>query len=374
MSKYVQYGIPSSWTKEFEIKGISTTTFKNTSNKNLIERYNISEDKVKFVKSRLKRKPIDGDTLQSLLERNRFVCCLCKGQKSDAYIIHHIEAYSISQDNNYYNLAVLCPNDHDLVHREGENLTNKIPKEQVEKAKINWEKEVEALNVAVASQSLEIGEVDFLNFNRILELYHQLYSNPPHTKYKDQLEELKALDNLGGISIDFLKNNNYNENSPFVFWGPAGSWALSLHYTDLFKQILSTLQFTDLDHLLSVKKIKNILSEEKFCFYAGGLYGKNPGKPGTNSEITHLYFHRRKFYVEWTFDTKYMISTSSYIRLSHRTEYLIYGKIRTIENRMINGKEYIYINIRPYLFGLALRTKTRRPSIHYRDKFTDEEN
>ena len=370
---YIQYGVPSDWAEEFKQKNISATTFKNTPKKNLIEKYGLEKQKIDFVKSCLTRKPIDEDTLQTLLERSRFVCCLCKGQKSDAYIIHHIEPYSISQNNEYFNLAVLCPNDHDLVHRQGENLTNKITATQIEKAKENWEKEVEVLNVKTASQELDIGEVDFINYQRVLELYYQLFEIAPNSKYQHHLDALDALDDIGGISLTFLKRNKYNKNSPFIFWGPAGAWALSLHYTEVFKDILKRIDFKDLDSLLTVKKINSISAEEQFCFYVGGLYGNNPGRPSTKSDAAHLYFHRRKFYIEWTFDTKFMVSNSSFHRLSSRTEYLIYGKIRTIEKREINAKEYTYINIRPYLFGMAKKTKTRRPWVHYRDMATDYE-
>lgn len=364
---YIQYGVPSHWAEEFSKKNISATTFKNTSKKNLTEKYGLEKHKIDFVKSCLTRKPIEEDTLQTLLETNRFVCCLCKGQKSDAYIIHHIEPYSISQNNEYYNLAVLCPNDHDLVHREGENLTNKITGKQIKKAKENWEKEVEVLNVKIASEDLNIGEVDFINYQRLLELYYQLFENQPSSKYRHHLDTIDALDEIGGISLAFLKKNKYNKNSPFIFWGPAGAFSLSLHYTEVFKEILKRIDFIDLDSILSLKKINNITAEERFCFYVGGLYGNNPGRPSTKSDTAHLYFHRRNFYVEWTFDTKYMVSNSSFNRLSSRTEYLIYGRIRTIDKRKINDKEYTYINIRPYLFGMAKKTKTRRPRIHYQD-------
>ena len=160
---YIQYGVPSDWAKEFENIGLPASTFKNTSKKNLISKYGIDESRAEFVKDCLKRTPIDENIVHSLLERSRYVCSLCKGQKSDAFIIHHIEPYSISQNNDYNNLIVLCPNDHDLVHREGQKLTNKITKDQLRKSKKDWEKEVEKLNVQLASQSGEINEIDFVN-------------------------------------------------------------------------------------------------------------------------------------------------------------------------------------------------------------------
>ena len=139
---YIQYGVPSNWAHDFELAQISAATFKQTSKNNLINNYKIAEAQIDFVKKCLLRQPIDEDVVQKLLENSRFVCCLCKGQKSDAYIIHHIVEYLKTKDNTYNNLAVLCPNDHDLAHRSGIAITNKITEKQIREAKQNWEKQV----------------------------------------------------------------------------------------------------------------------------------------------------------------------------------------------------------------------------------------
>ncbi len=148
---YIQYGVPSNWAHEYELIGISASTFKQTLKKNLFEKYNIPKSQIDFVKNCLVRQPIDESVVYKLLENSRFVCCLCKGEKSDAYILHHIIEYSLSQDNSYPNLAVLCPNDHDLAHRNGGALTNKITEQQIREAKKNWEKQVKKENKTAAS-------------------------------------------------------------------------------------------------------------------------------------------------------------------------------------------------------------------------------
>lgn len=142
INTYIQYGVPSYMAEQFSDLRISVSTFKITSNKHLIDKYNITKENVVFVKKCLKRKPIDESIIQSLLENNRYTCCLCKGTKGDGFIIHHIVEYSMTQDNSYSNLAVLCPNDHDLCHRKGNTLTNTVTEKQVRFAKNNWEKKV----------------------------------------------------------------------------------------------------------------------------------------------------------------------------------------------------------------------------------------
>ena len=98
---YIKYGVPSDWAREYQRLGISSTTFKNTSKTDLADKYQIPINQIDFVKACLVRKPIEDATIQQLLENSRFTCCLCKGQKSDAYIIHHIIEYSETQDNQY---------------------------------------------------------------------------------------------------------------------------------------------------------------------------------------------------------------------------------------------------------------------------------
>jgi len=140
---YIRYGVPSNWADQYKRMGISASTFKNTSKSSLITNYKIPEDQVEFVKNCLERKPIDSKIIQELLENSAYTCCLCHGVKSDAYIIHHIIEYSISKDNSYDNLAVVCPNDHDLAHRKGVSLTSKITEEQIRESKKNWAFNVE---------------------------------------------------------------------------------------------------------------------------------------------------------------------------------------------------------------------------------------
>ncbi len=143
---YIQYGVRSDWAHNYELIGIASITFKQTSIKNLVEKYNIPEKQVRFVKNCLTRQPIDEKIYLRLLQNSNFICCLCKGTKSDAYLIHHITEYSKTKDNSYKNLAVLCPNDHDLAHRHGIATTSGISEGEIKETKKKWEKEVKKAN------------------------------------------------------------------------------------------------------------------------------------------------------------------------------------------------------------------------------------
>jgi hypothetical protein len=198
---YLKYGVPSDWAYEYQRRGISSTTFKNTSKADLADKYQISEDQIDFVKACLVRKPIEDATIQKLLENSRFTCCLCKGQKSDAYIIHHIIEYSETQDNQYENLAVLCPNDHDLAHRKGTALTSRISEQQIREAKKNWEEQVKEEN---KQKALYAPNMIMLDESNKLNPYKELQSYTETDKEfffgrKEEIQDLLKRINKYGI-------------------------------------------------------------------------------------------------------------------------------------------------------------------------------
>jgi len=146
---YLQYGVSSELAMKYESLGITVTNLRTLSIEKAIELYHVPLEEVKSIKKCITRQPIDDDVVQRLLENSNFVCCCCKGIKSDSYIIHHIEEYEISQDNTYDNLAVLCLNDHDLAH-SASRLTNRLTPEQIRKSKLSWEQEVIAHNSEIS--------------------------------------------------------------------------------------------------------------------------------------------------------------------------------------------------------------------------------
>ena len=359
--KYIQYGVPSDKATKYDSLNLPVTTFRTTSKQNLIDKYGLEVQEIDFVKLCIQRQPIDEETLQILLERNNYTCCICKGIKSDAYIIHHIEEYANSKDNGHYNLAVLCPNDHDLVHRQGVKLTNTISKEQVIKAKEKWEKEVEEHNVAAASKAGETHDIDFVNIPRIIELCLSVLGTIPENKYSKILKENGVITKEGFINDDFL-----NKKSPFDFFMGFEGAALRLYIFEILKSLLRCLDFVDLDSLLKKSVLKSTCIVGKYCFYVGGVYGKAPKHPITSeSPITHIYIRRKPFFVEWIFHPQYLTSSTARWRVANRTQYIIYGKIKAVREKEIKGEKFIHIDIRPYAFGSPVKTKNRTPDVHY---------
>ncbi|UTW33638.1 HNH endonuclease [Idiomarina loihiensis] len=148
---YLKYGVASDVSIKLEELGLSVTTFRALNTNQLVDKYNLDKGEVSWVKRAITRKAIDPTIVHDLLENSNYICCCCKGLKSDSYIIHHIVEYEVSQNNEYDNLAVLCPNDHDLAHSNS-NLTNKLSSEHIVESKKNWEREIKLHNISVSKE------------------------------------------------------------------------------------------------------------------------------------------------------------------------------------------------------------------------------
>lgn len=371
-SVYLQYGISSELANKLISLGLPKTTFEKTSKKNLIEKYGLSKEEVLMVQKLIKRHPIDENTIERLLENSNFVCCVCRGVKGKSYIIHHIEEYSVSQNNEYHNLAVLCPNDHDLAHRNGRSLTLGLTKDQIIKAKMKWEAKVQEINIEQASKNGNIIEIDFLNIPRILEVCIELYGNIPETSYTQELRNEDLITPSGHLNLETIKLVNKNPATPLIFFGLFGSSSLRYHYYEIFQEgLLNHLQFKDLDTLLNKTSLKKGIVGE-YCYYVGGLYSERLPDPITDdSNLMRFFLNKKQFRIEWLVDARYFCSSTAKNRTYHRNVYMIFGKIRNVNIAPVNGKDKIVIDIRPYCFGMPDLQKYRTPDIAYRDKFDD---
>lgn len=167
LQTFLQYGVSTILAEKANHAGLTTSKARALSQKDMELKYGLSGSEAKALSVAVRRSAIDSGVVQLLLERSNFVCCVCKGVKSPAYVIHHIVEYEKTQDNNYKNLVVLCPTDHDLAHQGG--LTLRLTDVQIRRAKTSWEKQVEVANAQRAAQKIEVSDdaIDYVNVKRI---------------------------------------------------------------------------------------------------------------------------------------------------------------------------------------------------------------
>lgn len=201
----LQYGVSNHLAEKADKAGLTASTAKALSQRDMVSKYGLSAGEAKALTAAVRRGAIDSGVVQSLLERSNFVCCVCKGTKGYSYILHHIVEYEKTQDNSYDNLAVLCPNDHDLAHQGG--LSLRLTGDQIRKAKISWEKKVVVTNVQRAAQMIDVNDdaIDYVNVNRIEELCVRLFKEVPATELTDGLKRARILKQDGSFDQKFVQ-------------------------------------------------------------------------------------------------------------------------------------------------------------------------
>jgi 5-methylcytosine-specific restriction endonuclease McrA len=361
---YLQYGVPSDTAALLASRGLPVSTFRRTSKKNLVTRFDISPEVVDLVRARVRRKPIDSVILETLLERSNYTCCVCRGMKGTSYLVHHIRPFHRSQDNAYTNLAVLCPTCHDLAHR-GAGLTLNLTAHEIIRLKDQWEREVKLHNVTAAAKRLDIQDSDFINIPRVAELARQILDRVPPTD--PSASEISAI----LASQEHRRGMLLLERGAMLRMIGTG-WQLQDNFVRIFRYMMPYLEFHDLDDLLSRRKIQEPNCVGRFCFFVGGVQGHPfEWKEHSSEGMTLLHLRKKGFVCEWLLDTRFITSTSAAVRLSSRSIIAIYGRIKSIGIQRRSDKEYVKVDIRPYLIGTPTVWLDRTPAVAYwsRDDF-----
>lgn len=356
---FIQYGLSSEFADKLISAGLTATKVKTLSMADLTNRYGLKFEEAQEAASSIKRAPIDDDIVNTLLQRNNFTCCLCKGVKGKAFIIHHIKEYASSQDNSYDNLVVLCPVDHDIAHRRG-GLTLSITPDQLRMCKFDWESQVERANAAKAAQSIELDSdgIDYINIRRIEDLCIKLLGCIPETPFAFGLRTLGFLNQESRFDKKFV--SEHLSGGSYLFDFPNASEAL--HYRSLLRSISQSVDFHNLaEHLSSSDALRKL--EGKYAFFISGVYAKQPDLPITAASppIT-MHYTKRNVKVEWILDPNYIISMSAIGRLGKKTRFLIYSLVRSVE---VEADQSILVGASPLLIGQPSLDYDRTPAVAY---------
>lgn len=346
----IQYGISSDMAKRGADAGLTVTKIRTLSNGDLKNKFGLSTEEAKELKAAVNRQPINSDTLNSLLERSNYTCNVCHGVKGTSFIVHHITPYAKTQDNDYRNLIVLCPNDHDLAH--GSGLSMSITEEQLRRAKEKWEEMVVKGNAAKAAQSIEIndGGIDYINVHRIEELCLGLFKKIPDTSASSYLESKGIINKQGYFQENFVRKNL---SGRFLFnYMNSGE---GIHYRELMVKVSSQIKFEDLSEAIDSGKRKVKSLEGKYAFFIGGVYSKAPDTPiEKGSPAVTMHYTKKKVRVEWMLDPNYFQSVSAIARQGTQNRYIIYCLVRTVDTDARDGKTLVKAS--PFLIA--------QPSVH----------
>jgi len=333
----------------------------------------MKELEARELKKCVKRLPIDEGTIQHLLSASNYVCSVCRGSKGTSYVIHHIVPYEETQNNDYNNLIVLCPNDHDQAHQGG--LSMRITSKQLLKEKEKWQREVERVNVQRASRALDVdgGSIDYVNAQRIEEACTHFFGCIPDTNYSDALKDRGILSQEGLFDEPFVRKHMSGGKYLFNYL----STGETRHYKELMQRISDNVDFFDLDDNLNATALKSKELEGQFAFFIGGVTAKrDPWKNGPIREMIEVKYKRQNFHIQWVVDSDYLVSSTSHARLSGKVRYIIYCQIKSIaQNRFTRQWT---IKATPLLIAPPRHFINKKPIIAYvkeqeREEMEDEE-
>jgi hypothetical protein len=358
----VQYGISSDLAHRAATSGLTVTKARALSLKDLEVQFSLTLGEARTLKEAVQRQPIETETLYLLLERSNYICNICHGAKGSAFIVHHIEPYAKTQSNEYLNLIVLCPNDHDLAH--GSGLTMSISKDELWRAKNKWESQVEKADAAKAAQAVEIKEdaVDYINVRRIEELCLQLFSKIPKTRATESLIFKGIIDEYGTFQ------QQYHAGRRFLFdYMNSGE---ALHYRDLMANIAQKIHFDDLSAAVDGGKRKVVVMEGHYAFFIGGVLSKRPKLPITlSTPAVLMHYTRRKIRVEWSLDPNFLFSMSAICRQGKKNRYIIYCLVRTVDTDSKPGQ--VLVTASPLLIAQPSIYHNRIPVVGWADRYSE---
>lgn len=360
LATLLRYGVSTTLAERAVEAGLTVSKARALSQKDLVAKYGLSVGEAKFIAAAVRRAPINADVVQFLLERSNFVCCICKGQKSPAYIIHHISAYEKTQDNGYANLAVLCPADHDLAHQGG--LTLRLTDGQVRKAKSAWERQVEIANVARAAQNIDVSDdaIDFVNIKRIEELCVRLFKKIPITELTINLRRAGILKKDGSFDQKYVQSSISGGRYLFDYI----THQEAEHYKQLMEKVAAVVDFIDLDAAASAGMAELRKIEGEYAFFIGGVYAKGPDLPITASTPSVvMYYSRKRVRIEWVIDPIFLMSMSAIGRIGGKNRYIIYCLIRMVDEREGGA---ILVKASPLLIAQPKKYVDKTPAIAWR--------
>jgi|GEM_PF-4284522 len=111
----MKYGISEKYAEILTVNNFNVTKLRTSNKKDLASVFN--DKQIKEVKELIKRKPITDEVFEQIVDDTELQCCFCWNiEETKPTIIHHIEEYNVSQNNDYDNLVVVCLNHHAEIH------------------------------------------------------------------------------------------------------------------------------------------------------------------------------------------------------------------------------------------------------------------
>ncbi len=298
---FIKRGIPSNVAKNLKESGYTLNGLKYKSLNELIS-LNIPENAA--YKILAARPPIPDKTLTTLLNTNKWTCCICH-DITQPIIVHHIKPWSLSRSHDIYNLAVLCPTHHAFAHSTSE-LTISLTAEKLSSAKRIWEAQVKNDDsVAVRKAVQSVGEYwYFFNLPRIIEIA------------ESQNIDLKKLHNYSSVRKNGLITPSGNlipeENEKYYSYAGRNNILRYDYAKELFLHVLKKLSIENISDRLDRSDIGSSLIPDDIIYIQGAhtFQKLNDNNTGCSQDIKATR-SANNVVITYTFDRWHATSSSA---------------------------------------------------------------
>lgn len=254
------------------------------------------------------RPPIPIATLNNLLIKSKFTCCVCR-KNINNIIVHHIDPWHESQNHDESNLVVLCLEHHDKAHKQ-DGLSLNLTADRLRAFKKQWEDYCLIENdIYIKSlNNKEYARWDWFNFARLQEFG---LNNPETLKNLSEqknnittiLRRKNLIDDNGFIDLNVAKNLSKPSRFNDFYEGMYIAEYLHLILLSLFK----VYHFIDITPFIKNKTfLKDSLNIGDYIAFQGFFYFKPIG-----NTIKNAYYRGHGVRISYTYDSYYCTSCSA---------------------------------------------------------------
>lgn len=251
------------------------------------------------------RIPIPQKTVEEILLKSAFTCCVCH-QSGLPVVIHHLKKWEHSRSHDIDNLAVLCLNHHGEAHSHHENSRN-LTADIIKKARNEWYEIIEKRSLekeeALGNLQSYTGRWDYFNISYIYSLitdYNINYSS----RYMSTLMTKGLINEDATINSDKLTAGS----SYWLNFFDGGY--VKLHIEEMVNSIIRTLP---IQYINNSSYSLGEVSPGDLCLIDGSFYFRRMNKLTKGIGQTRraeCTINQMKFTGE--FDAWYCNSSSSY--------------------------------------------------------------
>ena len=209
--------------------------------------YNLTAEQISKLQKG-SRPPIPTPTLDKLLYKSAYTCCICR-KKDNPIIVHHIIEWSKSRSHKETNLVVLCLNCHSKAHSTNTISVN-LTIDRINKSKSEWENTVKkhATNALFKKSSwnlMDNGIWDYFNHQRIIDVAYALELDLSTVENYNSLLNAGIIDQSGGYiwPTNYPRKNAYLYDDYTIF-----NRTMVNYYAALTKKILENAEWYEISN------------------------------------------------------------------------------------------------------------------------------